>query len=53
VLGSRGHGRLSTEILGRVNNHVHYRSDVPTLAIDAPQTPGGSREREGATAEVG
>jgi nucleotide-binding universal stress UspA family protein len=34
VLGSRGHGRLTTEILGSVNNHVHYHTDVPTLTID-------------------
>jgi nucleotide-binding universal stress UspA family protein len=53
VLGSRGHGRLTTEILGSVNNHVHYHSDVPTLTIDTPQTAGASRETEGATVEVG
>jgi nucleotide-binding universal stress UspA family protein len=53
VLGSRGHGRMTTEILGSVNNHVHYHSDVPTLTIDAPQTAGASHETEGATVEVG
>jgi nucleotide-binding universal stress UspA family protein len=53
VLGSRGHGRLTTEILGSVNNHVHYHSDVPTLTIDTPQAAGASRETEGATVEVG
>jgi nucleotide-binding universal stress UspA family protein len=53
VLGSRGHGRLTTEILGSVNNHVHYHSDVPTLTIDTPQTAGASLETEGATVEVG
>jgi len=53
VLGSRGHGRLTTEILGSVNNHVHYHSDVPTLTIDAPQAADESRQKERATIEVG
>jgi nucleotide-binding universal stress UspA family protein len=35
VLGSRGHGRLATEVLGSVNAHVHYHAKVPTLTIDA------------------
>jgi nucleotide-binding universal stress UspA family protein len=52
VLGSRGHGRLTTEILGSVNNHVHYHTDVPTLTIDAAQAAGSSQQTEGATAEV-
>src|SRR5246500_599854 len=43
VLGSRGHGRLTTEILGSVNNHVHYHSDVPALTIDTAEPGGGSR----------
>src|SRR5579863_6540018 len=37
VLGSRGHGRISSEILGSVNAHVHYHANVPTLTIDAPE----------------
>ena len=53
VLGSRGHGRLTTEILGSVNNHVHYHSDVPTLTIDRPEPAGADRETEEATVEVG
>jgi nucleotide-binding universal stress UspA family protein len=53
VLGSRGHGRLTTEILGSVNNHVHYHSDVPTLTIDRPQAAGATAETEEAIAEVG
>ena len=40
VLGSRGHGRLATEILGSVNNHVHYHSNVPTLTIDTAESVG-------------
>jgi nucleotide-binding universal stress UspA family protein len=52
VLGSRGHGRLTTEILGSVNNHVHYHTDVPTLTIDAAQAAGSNQQTEGATAEV-
>jgi nucleotide-binding universal stress UspA family protein len=53
VLGSRGHGRLTTEILGSVNNHVHYHTDVPTLTIDAAEAAGSDRKLEEATAEVG
>jgi nucleotide-binding universal stress UspA family protein len=52
VLGSRGHGRLTTEILGSVNNHVHYHSDVPTLTIDKPQAAGGRRESEEVAVEI-
>jgi nucleotide-binding universal stress UspA family protein len=53
VLGSRGHGRLTTEILGSVNNHVHYHSDVPTLTIDKADAAVADREPAGATAETG
>jgi nucleotide-binding universal stress UspA family protein len=51
VLGSRGHGRLTTEILGSVNNHVHYHSNVPTLTVDTRETPQANRPQD-ATAEV-
>lgn len=53
VLGSRGHGRLTTEIIGSVNNHVHYHSDVPTLTIDIAQAAGPNRKTEDVTADVG
>jgi nucleotide-binding universal stress UspA family protein len=53
VLGSRGHGRLTTEILGSVNNHVHYHSNVPTLTIDKADAAGADRQPEGATARAG
>lgn len=33
VLGSRDHGRISSEILGSVNAHVHLHSKVPLLSI--------------------
>jgi nucleotide-binding universal stress UspA family protein len=52
VLGSRGHGRLTTEILGSVNNHVHYHTDVPTLTIDVRESADASEQTEKATAEV-
>ncbi len=52
VLGSRGHGRLTTEILGSVNNHVHYHSNVPTLTIDAVEAGALSRF-EGARVAAG
>jgi nucleotide-binding universal stress UspA family protein len=53
VLGSRGHGRLATEILGSVNNHVHYHANVPTLTVDEAAAAGSNRKTEDATAEVG
>jgi len=52
VLGSRGHGRLTTELLGSVNNHVHYHSSVPTLTVDTPDTAEASHQTAGATAEA-
>jgi nucleotide-binding universal stress UspA family protein len=52
VLGSRGHGRLTTEILGSVNNHVHYHSDVPTLTIDRPEAAKADEPTEKEAAEV-
>jgi nucleotide-binding universal stress UspA family protein len=53
VLGSRGHGRLTTEILGSVNNHVHYHSSVPTLTVDTSGPAETSDPTEEAMAEVG
>lgn len=47
VLGSRGHGRISSGILGSVNAHVHFHARIPTLSIDTPD-PGG-RSPSGAT----
>lgn len=52
VLGSRGHGRLTTEILGSVNNHVHYHSNVPTLTIDTAEPAVASEQTQHATADV-
>lgn len=52
VLGSRGHGRLTTELLGSVNNHVHYHSSIPTLTVDAPDTADASHQTGGAKAEA-
>jgi nucleotide-binding universal stress UspA family protein len=53
VLGSRGHGRVTTEILGSVNNHVHYHSNVPTLTIDTAEPARADSKPEEATAGVG
>ena len=44
VLGSRGHGRIASEILGSVNSHVHFHAKVPTLTIDAPES--GATDRK-------
>jgi nucleotide-binding universal stress UspA family protein len=52
VLGSRGHGRLTTEILGSVNNHVHYHTDVPTLTIDVREAAEAGEQTGKATTGV-
>jgi nucleotide-binding universal stress UspA family protein len=40
VLGSRGHGRLESEMLGSVNAYVHFHSKVAMLSIDeVPSVP--------------
>jgi nucleotide-binding universal stress UspA family protein len=44
VLGSRGHGRITTEILGSVNAHIHFHAKVPTLTVDAPESPASNQE---------
>lgn len=33
VLGSRGRGRTLANLLGSVNTHVHYHSDVAVLSV--------------------
>ena len=35
VLGSRGHGRLTSELVGSANSYVHFHSTVPLLSISA------------------
>ena len=35
VLGSRGHGRVGSGLLGSVNGHVHFNSKVALLSIGA------------------
>jgi nucleotide-binding universal stress UspA family protein len=35
VLGSRGRGRVESEVFGSVNAYVHFHSKVPMLSIDA------------------
>jgi nucleotide-binding universal stress UspA family protein len=44
VLGSRGPGRVSSEILGSVNAPVHYHARIPTLTIDAPDSRASRQE---------
>jgi nucleotide-binding universal stress UspA family protein len=46
VLGSRGHGRVSSEILGSVNADVHHHAKVPTLTIDAAEPPEAERDAD-------
>jgi len=36
VLGSRGRGRISSEILGSVNAFVHFHTKIAMLSIDEP-----------------
>jgi len=38
ALGSRGRGRVSSEILGSVNAFVHFHTKIPMLSIDEPDT---------------
>jgi nucleotide-binding universal stress UspA family protein len=33
VMGSRGRGRVASNLLGSVAAHVHYHSDVPMLVV--------------------
>jgi nucleotide-binding universal stress UspA family protein len=33
VLGSRGRGRLATELFGSANSYVHFHSRIPLLSI--------------------
>ena len=49
VLGSRGHGRISSEILGSVNAYVHFHSTVPLLSIRLPAPRSGTRGRRART----
>jgi nucleotide-binding universal stress UspA family protein len=46
VLGSRGHGRISSELLGSVNAYVHFHSRVPTLTITAPEPSATERKAD-------
>jgi nucleotide-binding universal stress UspA family protein len=36
VLGSRGHGRAASNVLGSVNGFVHFHSKTPLLSIAGP-----------------
>jgi nucleotide-binding universal stress UspA family protein len=44
VLGSRGHGRVGSSVLGSVNGYVHFHSKVAMLSIDDPGEASQSRE---------
>ena len=36
VLGSRGRGRLASELFGSANGYVHFHSRIPLLSISDP-----------------
>jgi nucleotide-binding universal stress UspA family protein len=38
VLGSRGRGRLVTDLFGSANGYVHFHSKVPLLTISGDET---------------
>jgi len=40
VLGSRGRGRLVTDLFGSANGYVHFHSKVPLLTISGDETEG-------------
>jgi nucleotide-binding universal stress UspA family protein len=50
MLGSRGRGRLSSELLGSANGYVHFHSTIPLLSISAPDP---ARNERAATALAG
>jgi nucleotide-binding universal stress UspA family protein len=38
VLGSRGHGRLTSELFGSANAYVHFHSRIPLLSISGDES---------------
>jgi hypothetical protein len=38
VLGSRGRGRLVTDLFGSANGYVHFHSKVPLLTISGDES---------------
>jgi nucleotide-binding universal stress UspA family protein len=38
VLGSRGRGRLSSELFGSANGYVHFHSRIPLLSISGDES---------------
>jgi nucleotide-binding universal stress UspA family protein len=40
VLGSRGRGRLVTDLFGSANGYVHFHSRVPLLTISGDESNG-------------
>ena len=38
VLGSRGRGRLTTELFGSANGYVHFHSRIPLLSISGDES---------------
>ena len=38
VLGSRGHGRLASELFGSANGYVHFHSRIPLLSISGDES---------------
>jgi nucleotide-binding universal stress UspA family protein len=41
VLGSRGRGRLTSELFGSANGYVHFHSRIPLLSISADESNSG------------
>jgi nucleotide-binding universal stress UspA family protein len=50
VLGSRGRGRLTTELFGSANGYVHFHSRIPLLSISGDES---NSDALGATALTG
>jgi nucleotide-binding universal stress UspA family protein len=38
VLGSRGRGRLASELFGSANGYVHFHSRIPLLSISGDES---------------
>jgi nucleotide-binding universal stress UspA family protein len=40
VLGSRGRGRLTSELFGSANGYVHFHSRIPLLSVSGDESAG-------------
>ena len=53
VLGSRGHGRLTSELFGSANAYVHFHSRIPLLSISGDESNSDVVEETALTVSAG